>query len=177
MASPDRDFRPTTAESDTWPDVTIGIIAALAIEGAAMRTLMSGPRPVRMQDDPNEYRMGRLDSAEPGRPHRAVLVTLAESDTRNAAATCTDMLRSFPHIRCVIMVGIAGGVPAPRRPQEHVRLGDVVIALDGIVDYGHVRQGPDGAEPRRVDRLGRLEGLRGCEFRVVASAGDRLLAR
>ncbi|MCO8271726.1 hypothetical protein M1L60_14105 [Actinoplanes sp. TRM 88003] len=114
-----------------------------------MRTLMAGPRTVRMIDDPNQYRMGHLDSAEPGRPHRVVLVTLAEDNTRNAAATCTDMLRSFPHIRCVIMVGIAGGVPSPRRPRQHVRLGDVVIALDGIVDYGHVRQGADGAEERR----------------------------
>ncbi|WP_433364712.1 hypothetical protein ACQPZX_34460 [Actinoplanes sp. CA-142083] len=114
-----------------------------------MRTLMAGPQSVRRQDDPNEYRVGHLDSAEPGRPHRAVLVTLADGDTRNAAATCTDMLRSFPHVRCVIMVGIAGGVPAPRQPQEHVRLGDVVVAFDGIVDYGHVKQGPSGAEPRR----------------------------
>ncbi|MCY1138142.1 hypothetical protein OWR29_09050 [Actinoplanes sp. Pm04-4] len=114
-----------------------------------MRTLMAGPRTVRRNDDPNEYRIGHLDSAEAGRPHRVVLVTLAEDNTRNAAATCTDMLRSFPHIRCVIMVGIAGGVPSPRQPRQHVRLGDIVIALDGIVDYGHVRQGPDGAEQRR----------------------------
>ncbi|WP_250002954.1 hypothetical protein [Actinoplanes sp. M2I2] len=149
MSAPDGSYRSAPAEADAFPDVTIGIIAALAIEGAAMRTLMAGPRTVRMVDDPNEYRMGHLDSAEPGRPHRVVLVTLAEDNTRNAAATCTDMLRSFPHVRCVIMVGVAGGVPSPREPQQHVRLGDVVIALDGIVDYGHVREGPHGAEQRR----------------------------
>jgi nucleoside phosphorylase len=148
MASSDRDSVPT-AESDTWPDVTIGIIAALPIEGAAMRTLMAKPQTVRMADDPNEYRIGHLDSAEQGRPHRVVLVTLAEDNTRNAAATCTDLLRSFPHIRCVVMVGIAGGVPAPRQPQLHVRLGDLVIAIDGIVDYGHVRHGQAGDEQRR----------------------------
>jgi nucleoside phosphorylase len=149
MASSDRDSAPSAPESDTWSDVTIGIMAALSIEGAAMRTLMARPQTVRMRDDPNEYRLGHLDSAAPGRPHHVVLVTLPGDDTRNAAATCTDMLRSFPHIRAVIMMGIAGGVPDPRDPQRHVRLGDVVVALDGIVDYGHIRQGPEGAQQRR----------------------------
>jgi nucleoside phosphorylase len=146
MASPDH----APAEGNTWPDVTIGIIAALPIEGAAMRTLMTKPQPVRVRDDPNEYRLGHLDSAENGRPHRVVLATLAEDNTRNAAATCTDMLRSFPHIRCVIIVGIAGGVPAPRNPRRHLRLGDLVVALDGIVDYGHVREVPGGPVQRRA---------------------------
>jgi nucleoside phosphorylase len=149
MVSSDRDSAPSAPENDTWSDVTIGIIAALSIEGAAMRTLMARPHPVRRRDDPNEYRLGHLDSAVPGRPHHVVLVTLPGDDTRNAAATCTDMLRSFPHIRAVIMMGIAGGVPDLREPQRHVRLGDVVIALDGIVDYGHIRQGPGGAQQRR----------------------------
>lgn len=114
-----------------------------------MRTLMAGLQTIRVADDPSEYRLGHLDSAEPGRPHRVVLVTLPEDNTRNAAVTCTDMLRSFPHIRCVVMTGVAGGVPAPDDPKRHVRLGDLVIATDGIVDYGHVRQDAAGAEPRR----------------------------
>ncbi|GAA2500752.1 VMAP-C domain-containing protein [Winogradskya humida] len=136
-------------EGDVWSDVTIGIIAAKSVEGAAMRALMTGPRVARLESDPNEYRVGHLDSLEPGRPHRVVLVTLPEDNNRNAASTCTDMLRSFPRIRCVVMAGIAGGVPAPEDPPRHVRLGDVVVALEGIVDYGHLRQGPEGAEPRR----------------------------
>jgi nucleoside phosphorylase len=148
MAAPDRDLGRAPADIDAWPDVTIGVIAALTIEGAAMRTLMAAPRTVRVDDDPHEYRVGHLDSADPDRPHRIVLATLAEDNTRNAAATCTDMLRSFPHIRCVVMAGIAGGVPAPQRPERHVRLGDLVVA-SGIVDYGHIRQNTDGAAQRR----------------------------
>ena len=136
------------AEADAWSDVTIGIVAAISVEGAAMRALVSSLREIRVDLDPNEYRVGYLSSTEAGRPHRVVLVTLAEDNTRNAAATCTDMLRSFPRIRCVIMAGIAGGVPAPNRPLRHVRLGDVVLAVDGVVDYGHIRQG-ERAEPRR----------------------------
>lgn len=37
------------------------------------------------------------------------------------------------------MVGIAAGVPAPTRPERHVRLGDVVVSSWGIVDYHHQR--------------------------------------
>jgi nucleoside phosphorylase len=139
----------SSSEGDVWSDVTIGIIAAKSVEGAAMRALMADSMVARMESDPNEYRVGHMDSLEPGRSHRIVLVTMAEDNTRNAASTCTDMLRSFPRIRCVVMAGIAGGVPTPEEPQRHVRLGDVVIAVDGIVDYGHLRQNADGAEPRR----------------------------
>jgi nucleoside phosphorylase len=48
----------------------------------------------------------------------------------------------------VIMVGIAAGVPNPYRPQYHVRLGDVVVATQGLIDYDHVRAAADGAQPR-----------------------------
>jgi nucleoside phosphorylase len=129
--------------------VTIGVIAALPVEGAAMGALISDPQPVRIDGDPNDYRVGYLDSVEPGRPHRVVLTTMTEDNTRNAAMVCTDMLRTFPRIRCVILTGVAGGVPSPTRPEHHVRLGDVVVAVDGIVDYGHVRQGEGLPKPRR----------------------------
>ena len=36
----------------------------------------------------------------------------------------------------VIMVGIAGGVPNPAKPDDHVRLGDVVVSdRNGVVQY------------------------------------------
>src|SRR5437879_12048723 len=117
-----------------WRDATIGIIAALPVEGAAMGALINGLRRVRIDDDPTDYRVGYLDSAEPARPHRVVLAVLPQDNTRNAAVVCTDLIRTFRHVRCIVMTGIAGGVPAPRRPERHVRLGDVVVA-EGIVDY------------------------------------------
>jgi nucleoside phosphorylase len=132
----------------SWRDATIGIIAALPVEGAAMGALINGLRRVRIDDDPNDYRVGYLDSAEPARPHRVVLAALPQDNTRNAAVVCTDLIRTFQHVRCVVMTGIAGGVPAPQRPERHVRLGDVVVA-EGIVDYGHARARPGRSEPRR----------------------------
>jgi nucleoside phosphorylase len=132
-----------------WWDVTIGVIAALPVEAAAMETLIRDPLPAHFSDDPNEYKVGYLDSVEPGRPHRVALTTMPNDNTRMAATTCTDMLRTFPGIRCVVLTGIAGGVPNPDDPAHHVRLGDVVVAVDGIVDYGHVRRAEGGSQLRR----------------------------
>src|SRR2546421_386761 len=126
--------------TDRWA-VTVGIITALPVEGAAMAALVNGLADVRVAGDPNYYRVGVLDSADQSRPHRVVLTTMPQDNTRNAAAICTDLVRSFTGVRCVIMVGVAGGVPSPKQPDRHVRLGDVVVAVDGIVDYGHVRLG------------------------------------
>ncbi|GLY99092.1 hypothetical protein Acsp02_63460 [Actinoplanes sp. NBRC 103695] len=114
-----------------------------------MSTLISEPITARVARDPCGYRIGHLASTDPDRPHRVVLATLPEDNNRNAATTCTNMLRSFPRLRSVILTGIAGGVPAPEDPQRHVRLGDVVIAADGVVDIGHTRQGCGVAELRR----------------------------
>jgi nucleoside phosphorylase len=139
----------TPFPNDFRDDVTIGIVAALPVESAAMANLIADTAEFSYDGDPNDYRVGRLDSAVPGRPHRVVLTVMPNDNTRNAATVCTDMLRTFPRIRCVALTGVAGGVPAPDRPSRHVRLGDVVVAVDGIVDYGHVRQVPGTPEPRR----------------------------
>lgn len=135
--------------SDFRDDVTIGIVAALPVESAAIMNLIADTAETRYEGDPNDYRVGHLDSAVPGRPHRVVLTVMANDNTRNAATVCTDMLRTFPRIRCVVLTGIAGGVPAPDQPARHVRLGDVVVAVDGIVDYGHIRQVPGSPQQRR----------------------------
>lgn len=121
-------------------DVTIGIVTALWNEAAAVKKFVDHAERLRFDGDPNEYHVGFLSSSDSARPHRVAVVQMSEDNTRNAAATCTELLRTFQGIRCVLMVGIAGGIPAPERPERHVRLGDVVVAVEGIVDYGHVRQ-------------------------------------
>ncbi|MFG1610637.1 FxSxx-COOH system tetratricopeptide repeat protein [Actinoplanes sp. NPDC049265] len=153
-------------------EVTIGIVAALWIEGLALRELapdLSALPPV--PGDPNHYHIGRLPSSQENIPHRVVLTTMPRDSTRNAAAICTNLIRSFPQVQCVIMVGIAGGIPSPHRPERHVRLGDIVVAIDGVMDFTHVRQVDGVTTPRRhIDGLSEammravLE-LRGDEFR------------
>ncbi|GLY99914.1 FxSxx-COOH system tetratricopeptide repeat protein [Actinoplanes sp. NBRC 103695] len=155
-----------------FSEVTIGIVAALWIEGLAMRALIPDAKPLDpISGDPHHYHIGRLPSSQENRQHAVVLTTMPRDSTRNAAAICTNLIRSFPQVRCVIMVGIAGGIPVPERPERHVRLGDIVVATDGVVDCSHVRQVDGIATPRRhVDGMSEamtravLE-LRGDEFR------------
>lgn len=133
------------------PLPTIGIVTALWIEGHAMRSMISDVEPVPdIPGDPNQYNRGTLASAKEDHPHQVVVTIMSRDSTRNAAAVCTDLIRSFPSIRCVIMVGIAGGIPSRHNPGRHVRLGDVVVATKGIVDYRHVVQ-LDGRSITRRD--------------------------
>jgi nucleoside phosphorylase len=84
------------------------------------------------------------------------VVTLSQvvDGTRSAAAVCAALARSFPQLRHIVMCGIAGGVPSDAAP---LRLGDVVSAAEGIVDYDHVRSESTGDRLRRpVDGLSKL---------------------
>jgi nucleoside phosphorylase len=54
----------------------------------------------------------------------------------SAANVATNLLRSFPGVNEVLMVGIAGGIQNPNKPDIHVRLGDVVVSHErGVVQY------------------------------------------
>jgi nucleoside phosphorylase len=128
-------------------DAEIGIVTALAVERAAVETMIAGLVERTVPDDPNHYLVGRATSRDEARPHRIVLAVQAQDGTRNAAAISTDLMRSFPGVRCLIMCGIAGGVPAPT-PERHVRLGDIISATAGVIDYDHTRT-VDGAEHLR----------------------------
>jgi nucleoside phosphorylase len=126
----------------------VGIVTALAVERAAVQTVIAGLVERAVPGDPNHYLVGDLASREAGRPHRVVVAVQARDGTRNAAAIGTDLLRSFPGVRCLIMCGIAGGVPAPVAPERHVRLGDIISATGGVIDYDHTRT-VDGVEHLR----------------------------
>jgi nucleoside phosphorylase len=155
-------------------EVTIGILAALPIEGAAMESLIDDARLFSFADDPHNYRVGSMPSNDPGRPHRVAMVVLSQDGTRHAAATCADLLRTFPCVRCVVMTGIAGGIPSVTEPDKHVRLGDVVVATQ-IVDYGAYRQEPRGRRSRRPPEGLISSRLRraAVELQLAAAQGHR----
>lgn len=135
-------------------DITVALVTALAVESAAVRLMIDDGRNHAVSRDRNRYLVGWIPSRDSERPHRVVTVLQAQDGTRNAAAVCTDLARSFPDLRLVLMCGIAGGIPAPREPERHVRLGDIVSAAGGIVDYDHVRSTNGRNRLRRP-----LEGL------------------
>jgi nucleoside phosphorylase len=118
-----------------------GIMTALPEEFAAMRALLDGPSASsNVPTDRADYVLGTLPSRDAGRPHHAVLTMLGQTGTNAAADACTNLVRSFPSVQIVIMCGIACGVPNVTDPRRHVRLGDIVVASWGIVDYDHVTE-------------------------------------
>ncbi|MFG1607574.1 hypothetical protein [Actinoplanes sp. NPDC049265] len=133
--------------------VTIGLITALPIEYAAARSILDDPVDQPATAGFSTGRVGDVPSTEPGRPHRVAVSMLGMDGTRSAAALCADLAGTFPGIRVFLMCGIAAGAPVTGRGKP-VRLGDVVVATDGIVDYAHVRAVDGRTEPRR-----RLDGL------------------
>jgi nucleoside phosphorylase len=140
----------TVRAEPRMPRPALGIVTALPEEFAATRALLDGatePRGVR--DDRADYVLGTLPSRDPGRPHQAVLTMLGETGNSAAAESCANLIRSFPSVRTVIMSGIACGVPRPGDPDRDVRLGDVVVATWGVVDYDHVQETDAGRVSRR----------------------------
>jgi nucleoside phosphorylase len=117
---------------------TIGILTAMPLEFHAMRSLLADAHEATAPVDHAHYVRAVLPSGDPELPHHVVLAQTGATGTNAAADAAANMSRSFPTVSCLIMTGIAAGVPNPRQPQCHVRLGDVVLATWGIVDYDHV---------------------------------------
>jgi nucleoside phosphorylase len=126
-----------------------GILTALPEEFAAMRSFIDDPRRASVEGDRADYLIGTMPSAECGRPHAVALTMLSETGNAAAASACTNLLRSYQSVRCLLMVGIAAGVPDPGRPERHIRLGDIVVAR-GIADYDSVRETDSGPVSRRA---------------------------
>lgn len=100
--------------------------------------------------DPNTYWVGTYRSIDKGTPARRILLATSGMGNIGAAITATHALRSFPdEIEQVLMVGIAGGCPNPLKPEDHVRLGDIVVANEkGIIQYDFIKRTVDGDEHR-----------------------------
>ncbi|MDR7274335.1 VMAP-C domain-containing protein [Catenuloplanes atrovinosus] len=146
------------------------MITALVVEGRAVADLLRGGHEFRYENDPQPYRVGMLASAVPDRPHHVALTVLLQDGTRHAASACADLLRTFPNVNCVILVGIGGGIPRRGQPDRHVRLGDIVVATEGVLDYRYVnREGP----LERLRRWGGADGLSSPLRRALTELGMR----
>jgi nucleoside phosphorylase len=126
-----------------------GILTALPEEFAAMRSFIDAPRWARVEGDRADYVLGTMPSADSSRTHAVALTLLGETGNDAAASAGTNLLRSYPSVRCLLMAGIAAGIPDPGRPERHVRLGDIVVAR-GIAAYDSVRDLDDGPVFRRT---------------------------
>lgn len=146
------------------PMPTFGLVTAMPEEFHAMRALLDDPVHIRVMRDRADYIVGELPSLDGRLPHEVVLTLTADIGTHATADACKGMAMSFPTVNVLIMAGIAAGVPAPDSPDRHVRLGDIVVATWGIVDYDHVVRGAGGEElrqpfPRPADLLARADRM------------------
>lgn len=117
-----RDIKDPCAHSD------LGIITALSIETVAVQAFLHDNQKLSVPGSGagRRYTFGTVPAADGG-SHKIVL-TQADKGNNIASIRATLLIEHFPTVRSIIMVGIAGAVPCPSNPEEHVRLGDVVVS-------------------------------------------------
>jgi len=141
-------------EVETSVVPTIGIITALSKEYVAVEAMLDNPKDyyVPSQTAGEQYLLGEVPTITGGK-HSVVLSRAVSMGNNLAAIWATLLLRYFPTVKAIIMVGIAGGIPNPKKPDEHVRLGDVVVSNEkGVVQYDFVKEEIDKILPRYLPR-------------------------
>jgi nucleoside phosphorylase len=122
------------------------IVTALPKEDAALRATLDRWVSLGQPGDSNLYHVGTYGT---GSGKRHVILASAGVGKLNAATVTMNALRTFPQIEHIIMVGIAGGCPNPNKPNEHVRLGDIVVSSNaGVIEYDYVKETRKGREVR-----------------------------
>ncbi|KAL6864574.1 nucleoside phosphorylase domain-containing protein [Trichoderma novae-zelandiae] len=117
---------------------TVGWICALQEEYEAACAMLDedlqGPEAAE-KGDGNTYFFGRISK------HNIVVACLPPGRHGTTAATraAKDMMRSFPQLRFMLLVGTGGGAPTEERD---IRLGDVVVSVPtdasgGVIQYDY----------------------------------------
>ncbi|KAI6233668.1 SAM-MT-ERG6-SMT domain-containing protein [Aphelenchoides fujianensis] len=109
---------------------TIAIITSLFLENLSVSRVVENANSLHMYNlngDSNIYTIGNIGN------HRVVVTKLSvigdsREATISAGSITTRLLGNFQHVEHVLIVGVGGGVPSWTDPDQHVRLGDVVIS-------------------------------------------------
>ncbi|NQT16144.1 MAG: hypothetical protein HQ582_25530 [Planctomycetes bacterium] len=109
-----------------------GILTALEHEGAAA-SLIFDATPVHHAGRPYEECAIEVGTEAT----RGVLGLASRMRATSMGLAAQAMIHEFD-LDCVILTGIAAGVPSPTRWRDHVRLGDVVVA-DSVLKFDEVR--------------------------------------
>jgi len=124
----------------------LAIVTALPKEFAAAQIMLDQHDDITVPGDSVRYTVGSIG------PHPVVVTLLPKMGNNLASSVSSNLLRSFPGVGDILMVGIAGGIPDPSNAENHVRLGDIVISMDaGVVqfDFGKLEQViQEGETPR-----------------------------
>jgi nucleoside phosphorylase len=132
---------PMTSGTQTNPAPQFGIITALPKEFAAVKVVLDNPYMATAGErGGRQYLIGDIPSAHGG-AHTVAVAILPAMANNSAAARAALLLERFPSIQHILMVGIAGAAPNPDNPDEHVRLGDIVVSnAVGVVQYDYVAE-------------------------------------
>jgi nucleoside phosphorylase len=151
---------------------TVGILTALDHEFVAIKAMLERTSDYDAPGADVRYLLGQVPASNGG-AHQVVLA-LGDMGESLAAIHGTQMLDRFPTITSVLMVGIAGGVPNPRKPDEHVRLGDVVVSdRHGVVQYDYAKQTVEGVKVRPAPRPPSSKLLRFARYLNVGAMEGR----
>jgi nucleoside phosphorylase len=96
---------------------------------------------------------------------RGILAPVSKQGELAASAAAIRLIREYATPRLVI-TGVAAGVPAPGKPEDHVRLGDVVVA-DKVVKFDEVKQNDGQPVHRGVTALPDSQMLRTARLLVA----------
>lgn len=172
MASKTTPPPPALKRSPPHVNFTIGWICVLQKEFRAALAILDETYDnvalARGEGDRNHYVLGRVGE-------HYVVINLPPSGWHGrirASAIAHDMRSSFPRMRFVLIVGIAGAAPSPK---EDIRLGDVVLGTQVVpwntgkwTQHGFQRTGMARAPPREL-----LEAITFLDQRLWSS--DELL--
>lgn len=118
---------------------TIGVLTVLPEEFTAACEVLGCDQEVSA--DGRIYRIGTVRRRDNQGEHIVVVCRLLDMGNNAAAARTVQLNQDCPNVREVIMCGIAGAVPNPAKPSDHVRVGDIVITNGGgVVQYDFVRE-------------------------------------
>jgi nucleoside phosphorylase/tetratricopeptide (TPR) repeat protein len=151
---------------------TIGIITALEHEYAAMQAVLPPGREITMGGEGAGRRYwATVVPGSDGKRHPIVLGIMLAMGNDMATGRATDLISHFPRVRSIIMAGIAGGIPYPEKPDEHVRLGDAVVSGErGVIQYDMVKEtatikeGRSSPRPPSPELLEAVKLLRAAEL-------------
>lgn len=121
-------------------DVSVGIITAIEKECTAMRNALDNVETITFPGTGagRRFYIGTVPSASG--TTNVIALSVSGKGTNRAATRATDLIHRFPNVKSIIMTGIAGGVPCPDKPEDHVRLGDIVVSDErGITQYDMVK--------------------------------------
>lgn len=168
--------RPTLSRAEALRQrATIGILTALPKELAAVRVMLESPVSWTSPTSRVRYLLGEIPATEGG-AHAVAVALLLEMGNNAAALSAQTLLGDVPSARHLVMCGIAGGVPAPGRPDDDVRLGDVVVSnRNGVIQYDLVKlsegEDPEPRHPPRPPGRELLDAVRHLE--AEALMGER----